>query len=136
MRRAKVRSGPSVGTSWAPASRTRVLLAEAVDHRRRENARDQVAARGARRTANGGHIRQAQDRPRERQDAARRHAPISTLRRANANAIAVRIAERNFPPPWSLFNRHTEFFGDGLDIANGEIDERIRPGIARVFREE
>jgi hypothetical protein len=63
-------------------------------------------------------------------------AQRSFRRRADPQPVAVRVAQLNLTRPRSILRLHTELGGDGLDITNAEVDQRVGTGIALVLRQE
>jgi hypothetical protein len=60
----------------------------------------------------------------------------SLLWRSDAQAIAVGIDQVTFARSGLLFNADAELFGDGVNVAHAEIDQRVGPRIALVLRKK
>src|SRR5437870_5141226 len=53
-----------------------------------------------------------------------------------AEPIGVRVYERAFPSGEAFFiDGDAELRGDGIDVTHIEVDQGVRPGVARVLRE-
>lgn len=60
----------------------------------------------------------------------------STGGRSDPHPVVVRVAEFDLTCPGSLVNTHAELRCDGLDVADTQIDEGVRPGVTSVLGEK